>query len=68
MNNNIIGENIRSLRKENHLTQTQLAKLLSTTQDTVSLWELGKSYPGVLDVITLTKIFNVTADYILGIE
>ncbi len=64
----IIGENIRNLRKENKLTQTALANLIPTTQDTISLWELGKSYPSALDLITLTRIFHVSADYILGIE
>lgn len=63
-----IGETIRNLRKENNLSQTALAKLLATTQDTISLWELGKSYPSILDIIALTKIFNVSADFLLGIK
>ncbi len=65
---NKIGETIKILRKENKLTQTELAKLIPTTQDTISLWELGKSYPSVIDVIKLTKIFSVSADFILGLE
>lgn len=63
-----IGQSIRQLRKENKLTQSQLAKLLYTSQDTISLWELDKSLPDVLSIIKMTKIFNVTSDYILGLE
>jgi len=63
-----IGKNIRELRKEKGLTQTELALLLRTTQDSVSLWELGKSYPDIPTLIQLTKIFDVTADYILDLE
>ena len=37
-----IGKLIRELRKEKGITQTELAKEISTTQDTISLWELGK--------------------------
>ena len=63
-----IGQSIRQLRKENKLTQSQLAKLLYTSQDTISLWELDKSLPDVLSIIKMAKIFNVTSDYILGLE
>lgn len=63
-----IGDNIRELRKEKKMSQTELAKLLFTSQDTVSLWELNKSLPDVLSLIKMTQIFKVTSDYILGIE
>lgn len=63
-----IGETIRSLRVENGMTQTRLASLLFTSQDTVSLWERGKSLPDVRSVIKMSTIFNVTTDYIWGVE
>ena len=63
-----LGKILRELRKEKGLTQTELAQLLCTTQDTISLWELGKSYPDIPALIELTKIFDVSADYILDIE
>ena len=62
------GVILRDLRKEKGLTQTALAQLLCTTQDTISLWELGKSYPDIPSLIELTKIFEVSADYLLDIE
>lgn len=63
-----IGDIIKQLRIEKGLTQTELATMLFTSQDTISLWERNKSLPDVESVIELTKIFNVSADYILGIE
>lgn len=63
-----INNRIRELRKLNNLTQTDLAKKLKTTQDTISLWELGKSYPDVECIILLCKIFDVSADYLLGLK
>ena len=63
-----IGQTIKELRKEKNLSQTELATLLFTSQDTISLWERGKSYPDVLSLIKMTEIFGVTSDYILGIE
>ena len=63
-----IGKRIRELRLENNMSQTKLAKFLKTTQDTVSLWALGKSYPSLDCLVELTKIFNVSSDYLLGIK
>lgn len=62
------GETIKSLRLENGMIQTKLASLLFMSQDTISLWERGKSLPDVKSVIEMAKIFNVTTDYILGVE
>ena len=63
-----IGEIIKSLRLESKMTQSELASLLFTSQDTISLWERNKSLPDVKSVIKMTSIFGVSADYILGIE
>ena len=50
-----MGEIINSLRVENHMTQTELASLVFTSQDTISLWERNKSLPDVKSVIKLDK-------------
>ena len=63
-----MGQIIKELRKEKKLTQTQLAELLFVSQDTISLWELGKSLPDVENLVKMTKLFGVSADYLLGLE
>lgn len=56
------------LRTERGMTQSQLAALLFTSQDTISLWERNKSLPDVKSVIKMAGIFDVSTDYILGVE
>ncbi len=63
-----IGKTIRSLRIEKKMTQEDLAKKLFVSQDTISLWELDKSLPDIPNLIKLTKIFQVSADEILGLD
>ena len=63
-----IGTLIRELRKEQNLTQSELAQMMQTTQDTISLWELGKSMPDIISLVKLAKLFNVSADYLLDLE
>lgn len=63
-----IGKLIKEFRIEMKLTQTQLAEKLNATQDTISLWELGKSFPDIFALIKLAQIFNVSTDFLLGLE
>ena len=63
-----VGKTIKNLRLEKNMTQTELATLLFTSQDTISLWERNKSLPDIKSLIKLSTIFNVSTDYILGLE
>ena len=60
-----IAERIKELRVENGLSQQKLGMELSVSQDTISLWENGKSLPSVELLIAIAKYFNVSTDYIL---
>lgn len=64
---NDIGIRIKEIRKENHLTQAEFGKILSVSQDNISLWETGKGFPTIQHIIIISKTFNISADYILGI-
>ena len=63
-----IGEKIKEIRKLNTLSQTKLGEMLGTTQDTVSLWELNKSYPDIEMLFKICSLFNISADYMLGLK
>ena len=65
---NIVAERIKEIRKDNNLSQEEFGKIISVSQDNVSLWEKGKSIPGTQHVINIAKAFNVTSDYILGLS
>lgn len=50
------------LRKNNKLSQSELAKKMNVSQVTISMWESGTSYPSVPTIHKLSKILNVTAE------
>lgn len=66
--NSLISKRIKELRKENGLSQIELADLCQVKQSCVSKWERGATLPDIEMVITLTKIFHTSSDYLLGIK
>lgn len=62
-----IAKRIKDIRVEHKLTQAQFGDILSVSQDTVSLWENGKSLPTAEYLIVICKSFSISADYILGL-
>ena len=63
-----IGANIRNLRRQNDMTQEQLAELLHISPSAVSQWECDRVLPDVTQIPVLSGIFRVSADVILGID
>lgn len=63
-----VSERIKELRLENNLTQTALAKATGISQNAIAQWENEKRTPNINAVITLAGFFNVTTDYLLGVE
>lgn len=62
----MLGNNIRELRKQKRLTQAELAKVMSVSQQTVGAWETGRAIPGSDTLGDLADLFNVSTDYLLG--
>lgn len=60
-----IGEKVQNLRKTNNLSQEQLAEKLLISRQAISKWELGESIPDTDKIISLSRIFKVSTDYIL---
>ncbi len=58
---------IRDLREDHDLTQKQLAKELSCSQQVYSNYELGQRDIPTDILIKLSRFYNVSIDYILGI-
>lgn len=63
-----IGEKIRRLRIQKGMSQARLGETLSVSQDTISLWEKGKSLPDIETLVRICAIFDVTSDYLLGLS
>lgn len=62
------GEKLRTLRKRNRLTQSELAERLGVVHSHVAGMEHGKTAPSVEILIKLTKIFHVSADVLIHDE
>lgn len=60
-----VGSRIKSLRVKYGLKQTDLAKKLGYSVDTVSNWETDKTIPKGDAIVDLAEYFGVTCDYIL---
>lgn len=61
-----LGENIRRLRKQQNLTQEQLAYRLGVSAQSVSRWENGTTYPDLEFIPVMAQIFSTTTDVLLG--
>ena len=59
------GGLIAQTRKEKELTQRDLSERLHVSVQAVSKWERGQGNPEIDNVIKLTEIYHVSADYIL---
>jgi len=53
-----IGENIRTLRKQHHLKQSELGKMLNVSGNTVSSWETNRTEPNIGMIEAMRKIFD----------
>ncbi len=61
-----LSENIRSLRKQRHLTQEQLAEVLGVTAGAVYKWESGLSVPELDLIVEMADFFDISVDTLLG--
>ena len=58
---------LKELRIEKGFSQKKLAELIGSNNSSVCDWECGRSEPSLFYVVKLCKIFEVSADYLLGI-
>ena len=64
-----IADRIQYLRKQNGLSQEELADKIGVSRQAVSKWESEQSTPDLDKIIVMSNLFEVTTDYILkGIE
>ena len=58
---------LKSLREDRDLNQTEVAKIIKTSQQQYSKMELGKADISGEKLILLAKYYNISVDYILGL-
>ena len=54
-----LADNLKRIRKDNNLSQEQLAEKLGVTRQAVSKWESGISYPEMDKVMQICQLFNL---------
>ena len=64
----IFSTRLKELRIEKGLTQKQLAAAVNTTDDSLFSWEKGRSQPPIETIRIFCCFFDVSADYLLGLE
>lgn len=60
-----ISQTLKAKRKEQSLTQTQVAEKIFVSQKSVSNWETGKTYPDIDSLIRLAKLYDLSLDNLL---
>ena len=60
------NEKLLSLRKAAGISQDTLARQLGVSRQAVSRWEVGSALPDASNILQLSKLFGVSADYLLG--
>jgi len=68
MDNIKFGEMIAVMRKENEMTQKELAEKLHVTDKAVSKWERGKGYPEITLLPLIADVLGITASELLNGE
>lgn len=62
----LLGENIRKLRIERNISQTELANIVGCSDKTISAWENGTRIPRNLTLIKMADYFNISLDVLTG--
>lgn len=68
MKKKTLGMMIASLRKENGMTQLDLAEKMGVTDKAVSKWERDLSCPDVSTIPKLAEVFGVSVDELMQIK
>ena len=64
----LLTKQLRHLRGYNAVTQREIADALCIDRSTYAYYELGETQPSLLMLARLAKLYDVTTDYLLGIQ
>ncbi len=62
----VFAKRLKELRKENSLSQNNVAKTLGITQQSYARYEADTSEPSFEMLVQISKLFDVSCDYLLG--
>lgn len=67
MDNNVLGKRMRYIREKKDLKQNKVAKDLSVSKYQLSRYESGSNKPDPEMLAKISKYYNVSSDYLLGL-
>lgn len=59
------ADNLQSIRKENQLSQEELAEKIGVSRQAISKWEQGSGYPETEKLLILSHELNVSLDFLM---
>lgn len=62
------NQSLREIRKSHGMTQKDVYTILQVSANCYASWEQGRTEPDIHSIKRLCAIFNVSADYLLGLE
>ena len=63
-----LGERLKELRKQQRLTQVQVAERLGLSKAVISSYEVASRHPSYDILIKMAALYGVTTDYLLGLD
>ena len=63
-----VGSRIKTLREARRLSQTDLAKLIGISPQSISAYETDTREPSNDVLVRLAQLYRVSTDYLLGVE
>lgn len=60
-----LSEKLTKLRKSSGMSQEELAERLNVSRQSISRWEMGSAMPDATNLLLLSQVFHVSADYLL---
>ena len=64
----LLNTRLKELRKENGITQSELAKSLNISRSSIAMYENGERIPSYETLEVISDFFNVSILYLLGKE
>lgn len=64
----MLNDQIKKLRQATGISQIDLASALGVTKQSISNWENDNIMPSIEMLIKISKYFNVSTDYLLGLS
>ncbi len=64
----IFAQRLKDLRTSKNLSLDRLGKIIGVSDTAILKWEQNKSDPTAQNIVQIAKFFEISADYLLGLE